>query len=400
MTVKDLQQDPLFQKIAVQQVGKSRYTALTDSEKLIARFHKNPKIVDFELVKLKDKLPGFWRIMYASKFNEHSEGFYNWVESDGKIKKKYMYVKKVNATTADNVTFTVAATTYVDEYTDKMQFYWDVTKFLESLQKTYLMEHIYIFKPTGELWIIFGKDDIVEFNLFEHKNSFPNLEKAFRNVIQNKTTIISDFEKDFDDKKEDTVFYVLAPIFKQDEFIGIIAFHQELEMLQKLLYDESAEFETENSFIISNEIVISKDSIGKLKDKEKYIFNKCKDKPSLYEYDNQLGIVTCLKEKKYGIVTELSKKEIYRPIMKTNKILFNYFLILLIIIIIFTIIVAKHFTNPIVKLQKITNKVTSGNLHIKLKKTRNDEIGELYALVNTMIKRLRESKLILEKKSS
>ncbi len=115
-TVLDLQNDSYFQEIAVQQVGKSGYTAVTDYNSLIARFHVNPSIVNLDLHNLADKLPGFWNIMSKTEGGVEAEGIYDWEEADGSIKQKYMHIVLVNAKTADGVGLHVAATTYLDEY--------------------------------------------------------------------------------------------------------------------------------------------------------------------------------------------------------------------------------------------------------------------------------------------
>jgi hypothetical protein len=115
-TVPDLQADEYFQKIAVQKVGQTGYTAVTDYDSLIARFHSNPKIVNLDLSNLAEKLPGFWNIMKQAKGGQAVEGIYDWEEADGSIKKKYMYIAVVGVKTADGVGFNVAATTYLDEY--------------------------------------------------------------------------------------------------------------------------------------------------------------------------------------------------------------------------------------------------------------------------------------------
>ena len=66
-TIKDLQNDSYFQSIAVQPVGKTGYTAVTDYSTLTCRFHTNPKVVDLELEKLAEKLPGFWSVMSTTR---------------------------------------------------------------------------------------------------------------------------------------------------------------------------------------------------------------------------------------------------------------------------------------------------------------------------------------------
>lgn len=115
-TVEDLQADEYFKALAVQPVGETGYTAITDVDTLICRFHASEKTVNMDLHALEEKLPGFWSVMSQSEGGVVSEGYYDWEEADGSIKQKYMYIAIVDAQTADGVTFSVAATTYMDEF--------------------------------------------------------------------------------------------------------------------------------------------------------------------------------------------------------------------------------------------------------------------------------------------
>ncbi|MGQ9859855.1 MAG: HAMP domain-containing protein [Thermodesulfobacteriota bacterium] len=115
-TVKDLQQDPRVQTLAVQPVGETGYTAVQDAHTAINLFHKDPKIVNMDLHQLAPKLPEFWKIMERSLGGKESSGYYEWTEPDGKIRKKYMFITALKTRTADNVQMGVAATTYLDEF--------------------------------------------------------------------------------------------------------------------------------------------------------------------------------------------------------------------------------------------------------------------------------------------
>jgi methyl-accepting chemotaxis protein len=121
MTVADLQASEAFQKIAVQSVGETGYTALTDYETLICRFHVSPDIIDLDLHELAPKLPGFWEVMEGSQGGKDSFGYYDWEEQDGSIREKYMFITPINARTADGVGMTVAATTYIDEFSKPLE---------------------------------------------------------------------------------------------------------------------------------------------------------------------------------------------------------------------------------------------------------------------------------------
>ncbi|HNT30095.1 MAG TPA: HAMP domain-containing protein [bacterium] len=115
-TIADMQADEYFNAIAVQPVGLTGYTALTDVDTLYCRWHANPKVANTDLHGLAEKLPGFWGVMEKSQGGVVSEGYYDWLEADGSTKQKYMYIAIVDAKTADGVQLSVAATTYIEEF--------------------------------------------------------------------------------------------------------------------------------------------------------------------------------------------------------------------------------------------------------------------------------------------
>jgi len=115
-TVRDLQLDPIFQRLAVQTIGRSGYSALTDCNTLVCRFHPSTRTVNVDLHSLATMLPGFWRIMSATEGGRPAHGYYDWQDDDGHVRHKYMSIVIVPRRTADNVQFSAASTAYVDEF--------------------------------------------------------------------------------------------------------------------------------------------------------------------------------------------------------------------------------------------------------------------------------------------
>lgn len=105
-----LQADKTLANIAVQPVGQTGYTAVHDSRG-INIFHRNPKVVNTPLSDLQSKLPAFWALVEASLDGTPVDGYYDWIEPDNSIRKKYMVIVPV-----PNTPLRVAATTYIDEF--------------------------------------------------------------------------------------------------------------------------------------------------------------------------------------------------------------------------------------------------------------------------------------------
>ena len=115
-TLKDLQNDPEFQKIAIQPVGKTGYTAISDYNNLSILFHPNKDLIGIELETLSVKYPAFWQLAQQAKGGSDVSGIYEFPDLDGIIKDKYLFIKIPKIKTADGVGMWVAATTYLDEY--------------------------------------------------------------------------------------------------------------------------------------------------------------------------------------------------------------------------------------------------------------------------------------------
>ena len=118
---QDFPADQEFQKIAVQKVGLTGYTALQSvpDENGIWRnwAHVNPKIMGIDMSTLKGPMgqkafDSFWKVFSAGKDGKESRGYYTWQEKDGSFSQKYMVCAPVKGTP-----YYVAATTYLQEFT-------------------------------------------------------------------------------------------------------------------------------------------------------------------------------------------------------------------------------------------------------------------------------------------
>lgn len=124
MRPEQFYKDDYFKTLAMQQVGKTGYTAMHVAEDketgaYMNWIHSNPAVVGTDLRNLSSKLPKFWAILSAGKNGKESSGYYDWLEKDGSIRSKFMVCTPVIGTP-----YYVAATTYVDEFTveiDKMK---------------------------------------------------------------------------------------------------------------------------------------------------------------------------------------------------------------------------------------------------------------------------------------
>ena len=119
-TLKDLQASKYFTSIALQKVGKTGYTALYEAGTGITRFHPNPALIDRDLSFLARDLPSWWAIYQPSLAGVETAGYYDWLEADQSIRQKYMVMLPVPEP-SHGVTLMIAATTYIDEFSQPIR---------------------------------------------------------------------------------------------------------------------------------------------------------------------------------------------------------------------------------------------------------------------------------------
>jgi PAS domain S-box-containing protein len=115
MSIMEMRRDPLFMEMALQKVGETGYTAITETKALLFRVHPNPKLVDQDMRPLAATMPSWWKIVESAISGDEAAGYYDWVEPDGTIRKKFMSVTPVEVPLNGN-TMMVSATTYIDEF--------------------------------------------------------------------------------------------------------------------------------------------------------------------------------------------------------------------------------------------------------------------------------------------
>jgi uncharacterized membrane protein YeaQ/YmgE (transglycosylase-associated protein family) len=118
-TLEDLKQDPEFQNLAVQQVGKTGYTFLYDCNTMINHFHQKEKFIGLNYTSLKDD-PGredWWQATAPTQnCANDAKGVYAWKDPDGVFRDKYKYTKIIKIKTSDGIQFALGVSTYLDEY--------------------------------------------------------------------------------------------------------------------------------------------------------------------------------------------------------------------------------------------------------------------------------------------
>lgn len=121
----DFSNNPGLRAIAIQSVGQTGYTVIYERGNAKGQWpiwgHPSPKVVGVDTLKLekpfgKKNFAGLWKVVSASKGGKESQGYYNWQEANGSFRQKFMATAPIA-----NTPYSVASTTYVDEFTKPIQ---------------------------------------------------------------------------------------------------------------------------------------------------------------------------------------------------------------------------------------------------------------------------------------
>jgi len=414
-TVKDFQNDPNFQKIAVQKVGMTGYTALTDYETLICRFHNNPDIVDFNLESLSEKLPGFWGVMSKSQGGTDSKGFYDWEESDGSIKRKYMYIAVVDALTADNVGMTVAATTYIDEYPVTIKMLDDARVHFDSIVQKYGYEDLYIVNNSGQIVYVSSKNSLLESNLNDSENSKNLLAKVYNKIVDEKSIVVSDIGINVENTKQ--VSYIGAPVLNniEGDFLGVVLLEINKDSINSIVQNRNSFEEIGQTYLVGSDNFMRSDLSNSeesvvLKEKvDNEVVNNCfndkdnNNNSSVSKVDNfqnvsVLSTYQYIPTLNWCLITEIDKFQAYN---KVNRTLWFSVLIGFVLIFLFYF-AAKYISGticqPISELQNGINLISKGNLKYKVALKTNDEIGDLSRSFDKLTKAIVNSRKEVDKR--
>jgi len=420
-TIVQLQDDPVFQSIAVQPVGKTGYTALTDYDDLISRFHATSSIVDLDLHLLADKLPEFWGVMRQSEGGVVSEGFYDWQEADGSIRQKYMYINPVESKTLDGVGLTVATTTYVGEYADSFKPLCDLEDYMGVMKVNYAYADIALLGLEGDILWDYKNSSLAGQNIFDSSHPQTHMQELFYLLKKNKNVQFTDLLgcKSIIDScellsgspvkniKGDIIGYVLLTldhkqiqnIFidpEKDDIVNTYLIGFDNMSKSFIEGDKNLEFVSEIANTpLSDECFIHKTfSPGELEIHNALVHSKLT--PSYnFEGDAILGSSIYLYDLDWCLIGELDADAVVKPIQ--NKFLFLAFVnigSIFILLIFGSFILSRYMTKDISRLTKTVNQISKGDLDTRVS---DSNIYEVHKLIISLRRILTSLKLAVLK---
>jgi|GEM_PF-6046475 len=305
----------------------------------------------------------------------------------------------------------------------------DDDKYEESIKRTatYLGEFIYRHKLYDVLLI--GKDGTIFYTSSEEADFGTNLKgidspltEAFNKVIETKKPFLTDI-KQYSVVDNIPAQFFAAPVIEKDELIGVAAIQVSNEAINRITLniideiigtmDRSGLGKTQETYLVgSDKIVRSSSYLSEQYTLEKSFKNQKKIEAKQVELALQ-GTAGSIVSKNYlntevlssynfikigettwAIISELSTKEAYAPIIKMELITLGIVIVIIILITILGTSTAKKISTPIVESINIVKKIAKGEYPtVEIEKT-GDEIEDLNISIKDTIFALKQSSFI------
>lgn len=240
------------------------------------------------------------------------------------------------------------------------------------------------FNIKPEIYVI-GKNEMVfsTYSKTDYKLEHIQNEIWYKELLDGKKTefIIDTYKNEKGIGPYKHIFKIGQPIrdLISGEFLGVVV----MDVSEKMLYDSYADSEElgENTYILSKDkkIISSKDKreIGR-----DYTYKS----DSIVKKDGEKFMILTSNIKGYGwsIVNEIPLESLSYATVKITNRLIILVLVLILISIFISYRMSLKLSEPILKIKERLNRFKLGDKNVKIKVTRNDEIGELEEAFNLM----------------
>lgn len=139
MEVSQLQSSEEFKAVAMQRFEGSGYTCLYEAGTGIMRVHPNPKLINVDMRSFSEILPSWWAIFEPSLAGEAVSGYYDWLEPNGELRRKFMALTPV-APRPDGLVLMVAATISADEFVAPLTFIEEKQQEVSAAYRNYISQ--------------------------------------------------------------------------------------------------------------------------------------------------------------------------------------------------------------------------------------------------------------------
>lgn len=277
-----------------------------------------------------------------------------------------------------------------------------LTYFDGLLQQTGQFKSIFLADSQGKVYLTTNPDDPEgaaiqqEWSFYRPGAAIAYVTPPYRSPVTKEITII--------------VAYPIAT--DSGEIVGLVGGVANIDSLNELMMQQTGLGITDQSYLIgmNREFITLPRMVGETFDSESAISTKAAEDIAAevssqgiytgYRGNQILGVYTYVPSLQLGIVTEQDLVEVDQAVRLTIIVSIIVGVVALLIAAVFSLIIARSIARPIANLSSTVEKIAVGDLEIQAVVERDDEIGKLARVFNTMTEQLRTLITDLEKRVS
>jgi len=248
-TFQEFKDDPVFQKITVQDIGLSGYSTVENYEEQISYFQKTKKFLGEKYQNIESLSPELYQKLANDIFiSSDISGFYKLTGPDGKAQDKYLHLIHLKNKTVDNVSLAVITTALVGDY-KVIKEVSNPANFFQNNSSQNDFNNLFLINPDGT--IIYSQDPNKEIgiNLNWPVNKNLTLTKIFIQSQKDNKTIFSDaFIDSYGEIYPE--FIVISPVYDQNKLLGYVALVKDMNLIFEITKDPKNLGQTGESYLV------------------------------------------------------------------------------------------------------------------------------------------------------
>ena len=287
----------------------------------------------------------------------------------------------------------------------------DNEDFYQSYIEKYGYYDLFLINPNGHIFYTVTKEADFNTNILTGKFSNSNLGQLVKNINQSKQYGFVDFSP-YEPSNGDPAAFIGQPLLKKDgEPAFYVALQLPLEGIQAIMGIREGMGETGESYLVGSDLRMRSNSFldpqghtvkasfagsvetnGVDTDAAKRALAGEKGTDIIIDYNGNPVLSSFDKiafgDFNWAILSEIDEPEAFASIRDNTIFMVILMVIIIIIIALIGMFIAKRIATPIAEIANVAQQVSNGDLTMKVKKTMDDEVGDLQEAISNMITNL------------
>ena len=289
------------------------------------------------------------------------------------------------------------------------------TSMQEEFYKGYIEKYgyydLFLINPNGHIFYTVTKEADFNTNILTGKYANSNLGKLVKSISQSKQYGFVDFAP-YESSNGDPAAFIGQPLLNKDGKPAFyVALQLPLEGIQAIMGVREGMGDTGESYLVGSDLRMRSNSFldptghtvkasftgsvaknGVDTDAAKRALAGEKGTDIITDYNGN-PVLSSFDQIKFGdfnwaILSEIDEPEAFESIRDNTIFMIILMVILVIIIALIGMFIAKRLATPIAEIANVAQRVSSGDLTMTVKKTADDEVGDLQVAISNMITNL------------